>query len=334
MFSKTFSRSFRQSTTGRHVFRRRIASQHTDAADVTLKEHCVQAAPVPPLTIDIDSPQEFLRHATSSDSIPLHIHRPSSTGKSRAHELLRRLREAEDRIIDVELGRYDDATAGSFEHISLPLGQYLNWIESDQSNGGKVAGRQLYLAQWRASDDIPALAQLIQPPPLLAPLLKDVPVKADLYQTSFFIGPAGAVTPLHYDPYFNLYHLYASANPERHAKHIFLLPPHASEFVKRADGQHALRNTSSIGLSLATSQNGDAFAIMAAPDTPGRSVEAMSTSGFCCILREGETLFIPKGWWHRVENVVLGHDQQPSNSGWTAGIGWWWLPRANPSRIP
>ncbi|KZT71073.1 Clavaminate synthase-like protein [Daedalea quercina L-15889] len=211
------------------------------------------------------------------------------------------------------------------------LGQYLDWIESEQLSGSKVAGRQLYLAQWRASDDIPALAELVQPPPLLAPLLRNDPVTVDLYQTSFFIGPAGAVTPLHYDPYFNLYQVYASSDPNRYAKHIFLLPPDAREFVGRADGQHTLRNTSPIDLSLKPSPNGDDFVLVPEPSTPSHSVEAMLQLGCSCVLREGETLFIPKGWWHRVENVILG-EELPSDSGWTAGIGWWWLPHEKDSR--
>lgn len=71
-----------------------------------------------------------------------------------ANELLSRLRDAEDRIIEVEMGCYDEVVAGSFEKISMRLGHYLDWLESDESIGGKVSGRQLYLAQWRASDDV------------------------------------------------------------------------------------------------------------------------------------------------------------------------------------
>lgn len=329
MQSKILLYSFRQFRPCQYGLRRTIGSQYRNVSHV--KAHSVQTTPVPASTID--DTKDFLDYALSPNATPLHIHLASSSHESKAQILLCNLREAEDRIIDVELGRYDDIAAGSFEQVSLRLGQYLDWIESDQSSGGKVAGRQLYLAQWRASDDIPALAQRIQPPPLLGPLLKDGSVEADLYQTSFFIGPAGAITPLHYDPYFNLYQMYASAEPSRYAKHIFLLPPSASEFVKRADGQHSLRNTSSINLSLQPSCSGDEFAVIAAPDTPSRSVEAISGLGYSCVLREGETLFIPKGWWHRVENVVLGRDQPPSGSGWTAGIGWWWLPRRNASSM-
>lgn len=150
------------------------------------------------------------------------------------------------------------------------------------------------------------------------------------FPSSLSFNVSCQVTPLHYDPYFNLYQVYASSEPARYAKHVFLLPPHAREFVMRVDGHHALQNTSSINLSLSPSQHGDNLNIIADPGTPSRSVDAISQLGYSCVLQEGETLFIPKGWWHRVENVVLGHSvgqTKPSCPGWTAAIGWWWLPR-------
>ena len=173
-----------------------------------------RVSPQPVQDVLTQDPLELLQCAQSCHAVPLRIQQSIQTGESRANELLCRLRGAENRIIDVELGRYDDIIAGSFEQISMRLGQYLDWLESAESSGGKVSGRQLYLAQWRASDDvrpfhflmrssvqnsdilnaqIPDLASVVRPPSLLAALLKSDDTSVDLYQSSFFIGPAGAV---------------------------------------------------------------------------------------------------------------------------------------------
>ena len=74
-------------------------------------------------------------------------------------------------------------------------------------------------------------------PPLLQPLLEAGSV--DLYMQATFLGPTGAVcfiypvaraiadpaqvSPFHCDAYMNLFHLQASADRARFAKHVLLL---------------------------------------------------------------------------------------------------------------
>lgn len=138
---------------------------------------------------------------------------------------------------------------------------------------------------------------------------------------------------MHYDPYFNLYHLHASSDPSLYAKHFVLLPPSSAEFVKRTDTHTTLRNTSAIDIYLRPrTSNGrvlrDEFDVLVDPATPSRLAEHVSAMAISCILREGETLFIPRGWWHRVENVsLLDTEASRRDAGWTAGVGWWFLPR-------
>ncbi|KAI8970888.1 hypothetical protein BD414DRAFT_501511 [Trametes punicea] len=151
------------------------------------------------------------------------------------------------------------------------------------------------------------------------------------------------VTPLHYDPYCNLYNVYASSDPGVHAKHFVLFPPALSEYLARADGGSVLRNTSPLDLHLhlhssrstPRSASDDAFEIRIDPDSaPLRTREAVLGSGaaLSCVVREGDTLFVPRRWWHRVENVALrdatgGLEAEAGGRGWTAGVGWWFLPR-------
>ncbi|GBE84356.1 hypothetical protein SCP_0603350 [Sparassis crispa] len=291
----------------------------------------ISTRPVPLAAASLaGSPEHFLSFASSSESTPLILARPSGpseSNSSRSAGLLRALRNGDDRLVDVELGRYDDTAPGAFDRMPMRLGQYLDWLESNGGSGGKVGGQQVYLAQWRGTDEIPAVKQLVRPPPILEPLLSGN--HADLYQTSFFVGPTGAITPLHYDPYMNLYHLHASSDPLTHAKHLTLLPPSVSEFVRRADGHASLRNTSAIDLQLRPRSGGSNLQFDILTDScPTRLVDALSLTALSCVLREGETLFIPRGWWHRVENVLLpGRGPSSASAGWTAGIGWWFLLR-------
>ncbi|KAH9950807.1 Clavaminate synthase-like protein [Amylocystis lapponica] len=280
------------------------------------------------------APEAFLSFASSPESTPLFFparHRSSDHTASRAQNLLRAFRNRDPVVVDIEVGRYDDTSPGAFDRAPMQLGQYLDWLEDTMRNDGTVGGKQLYLAQWRAGDEVPELAHLVKPPPPLGPLITDE--RVDLYHTSFFIGPNKAVTPLHYDPYLNLYHLHASSKPSTHAKHFTLIPPSVSDFIRRSDAYSTLRNTSDIDLTLRPASNSShsegVFDVLIDPATPARAAEAIAASALSCVLREGETLFIPRGWWHRVENVVLagGTQSADNHAGWTAGVGWWFLPR-------
>ncbi|KAI0826571.1 hypothetical protein BC628DRAFT_1319774 [Trametes gibbosa] len=300
------------------------------------------------------SPQAFLEYICSPAATPFVLRGRTTTstahpkkcgeGGGRAETLLRTLRAAKDRLVEVEVGRYDKVGGGG--RMEVPLGVYLDWLSGDQDAGGSgeegnADGRmQLYLAQWRARDEIPGLEDEVKAPSLLAPLLESQAV--DLYQTSFFVGPSDTVTPLHYDPYYNLYNVHASSDPVIHAKHFVLLPPALSAHLARSDGSvlSVLRNTSPIELHLRRDASQDSFAIAIDPSTaPLRATEALARTdagAMSCVLRERDTLFVPRRWWHRVEAVRLrdagaaaatADAMQTSAVGWTAGVGWWFLPR-------
>ena len=54
-----------------------------------------------------------------------------------------------------------------------------------------MRGLTTLMACFRASQ-VPGLQDVVKPPELLAPLLKQE--KADLYQSAFFVGPVGVVS--------------------------------------------------------------------------------------------------------------------------------------------
>lgn len=134
------------------------------------------------------------------------------------------------------------------------------------------------------------------------------------------------MTPLHYDPYVNLFHLQASSSPGRIAKHVTLFPPSLSQLLERKTNT-ALRNTSPHEFTL--HRNLSAFDVFLenVNSLPDAAIEKLSKHALTCIVHEGDTLLIPKRWWHRVENVDLFPDSAEKKVGWTAALSWWFLLR-------
>ncbi|GJE92388.1 hypothetical protein PsYK624_085420 [Phanerochaete sordida] len=182
------------------------------------------------------------------------------------------------------------------------------------------------LYSFRAIAQVDAIGAKV--PPLLQPLLEDGSV--DLYMQATFLGPTGAVSPFHCDAYMNLFHLQASSDRSRFAKHVLLMPPRTADVLRDTPrGSSILSNTSRMKVRLrrAHADSRAQFHVEAHPTVPARTAQALAAHAQSCVLREGETLFIPRGWWHRVENVCLADGPQP-RAGWTAGVSWWFLPRS------
>ncbi|KAI0339303.1 Clavaminate synthase-like protein [Trametopsis cervina] len=257
--------------------------------------------------------------------------RSSNVGTARASQLISALDEGSERIVDVELGRYDDTQPDGFHQVPMRLAQYLEWLRSDRPDG-RISGKQVYLAQWsghgEASPSCSAVREIAVPPPILSTLITDGHV--DMYQSALFLGPTGAVTPLHYDPYINLFHLQASSAPDEYAKHVFLLPPTASPYVNGTGARKRQKNTATVDFRIHLGPSHVIphlqVAMEASQALVSDAVDAIESSAVTCVLREGETLYIPRGWWHRVENIAM-HGGSGKQAGWTAGVSWWFLPR-------
>lgn len=126
-------------------------------------------------------------------------------------------------------------------------------------------------------------------------------------------------TPLHYDPYINVFRLAGSSGPDA-AKHFLIFPPSMSSHLKRGGDASSLRNTSPVQFDVHNAES-DSPAVHFKPDSPSQgSFEQLADAAYAVTLRAGELLMIPERWWHRVENIG------PSN-GWTAGVGYWFLMR-------
>lgn len=165
--------------------------------------------------------------------------------------------------------------------LEMPLSAVLQGMQ-----GGATGQQQtlLYAAQVDLMSLIPALEQGIEQPPLNV-------INERLYKRNTWLGPSGTTTPLHCDPYFNLFcqvwgAKYIRIYDRKHAQQLY---PFSNPF---------LRNTSQVCVEQVDCRLFPAF----------DQVPYLE-----CCLRQGEMLFMPKKFWHFVQAL------EPS---WS--VSYWW----------
>ena len=213
--------------------------------------------------------------------------------------------------VPVELSRHNAdyrhahhprARANFVADEEMPLGTFVATFMARPGPGGWRG----YLAQHDLLSRVPALAGE-------APLPRYVPVGRGA-QRRIWLGPAGCATPLHRDPYHNVFcqiagrkrlRLYAASQGDD----IYAFEPPAPP---------VLRNTSRVTLNLASD---------AAPDSAAEARAASAFPRFAAApywaaeLAPGEALAMPAGTWH----AVLALDDSLSVS------YWWTTPFPSPT---
>ena len=185
-------------------------------------------------------------------------------------------------------GDYRDLHARPSSHrhfeadVQLPLSAVLQGMQA--SIDGQKAHTLLYAAQVDLLSLIPALQDGVDNPPLQV-------VHDRLYKRNTWLGPSGTITPLHRDPYFNLFCQVWGTKYVRiyDAKHAQQLYPFSNPF---------LRNTSQVSV-----ENVDTTLFPKFSQVPY----------FECHLHPGEMLFIPKKHWHFVKALTAS---------WS--VSYWW----------
>ncbi|KAG0626217.1 hypothetical protein M758_2G111700 [Ceratodon purpureus] len=199
-----------------------------------------------------------------------------------------------------EEGRYGDyrdlyqesiTHAGSKEyfmaHQPMSLTDFIDIFmckREDSSSPPPLIG---YMAQHQLLTEVPGMANDIPDPDY-------VKAQRAVYQRNIWLGPAGTISPLHFDPYHNiLAQIWGT-------KHIRLYAPEESSRLYPFTSSMFLRNTSQLNPE----------DLNASKKWP----EFEKAQHWDCELRAGEMLYIPLKWWHYVRAV--------SNS---LSASFWWL---------
>lgn len=184
------------------------------------------------------------------------------------------------------------------------------------------------------------------PPPPASPSASDAPSDDAPPMLNIWLGPAGTVSPAHTDPHDNLYaqvvgRKYVRLYPPDEAPNLypmgkaFHVAPHARDAgaADRAPQdvgadhaqppsdadpprEYSMANTSSldVGLEVRLDSDHDGDGRAAARAAQRARHPGLGEARFIeCVLREGELLFIPRGWWHYVWALDV-----------SASVSFWW----------
>lgn len=168
-----------------------------------------------------------------------------------------------------------------FEHdVELPVAALLEHIQQlDQQTQSDDTHLRVYCAQRSLFHRLPMLNHFVpQQPPISMPTIErktTAHINAEQFDRRVWLGPAGTVSPMHFDPHRNAFLQLVGS------KRFYILPPDCSDVVSPYDDNAALRNT--------TTLSHDEIARLAAEH------------GLIVDVHAGDVLYLPQRWWHQVE---------------------------------
>jgi lysine-specific demethylase 8 len=199
-----------------------------------------------------------------------------------------------DRLFEVEHSEDPDATfvEASYSRTHVPLAAVIAYLSLPRKARRKVG--RVYLAQTDLFDAIPELKEDLPTPELFGTDL-------ELYRTAAWLGASDTITPIHRDPYHNLFCQVVGR------KNFIIFAPGAAPRL-HLFSDPTRRNTSQID-----NLEDPRWGLADVPSYQGA-------------VDEGDALYLPKGWFHRVEAEPFdGKQRQSKDEGnSTAGKEWTW----------
>lgn len=217
------------------------------------------------------------------------------------------------RYVPVEIGKtyLDDA----FEQKIMSFNEYL--IKYVLQEAGKEGSPKGYLAQHNLLDQIPALGNDIEMFPYIQHLPSssrstttttlhyqsteddddDPPSKT--IKINVWLGPAGTITPIHHDPYDNIFCQVSGT------KYIRLYhPTEIPESLRLGKDHRGISQNNSCCVPVEWVEGGDEIKETLEYDEEREMWEVFRRARYVdFVVREGESVFFPRGWWHYVRAV-------------------------------
>ena len=177
------------------------------------------------------------------------------------------------------------------ERRSMPFADFATYVE----NSNRQSNERLYLSQFPL-DIIPVNFGFDVATPSY------IPDGSSLVSNNLWFGPAGTVTPLHFDRSHNLLHQHWGR------KHIVMVDPSHSHLLKPGSKNSESPHVSSLDLV-----------------TSGLNIDLSRLNAPCleAILEPGEVLFVPAFWWHHVMSIDVA-----------ISLNYWWQPPISASMYP
>lgn len=218
------------------------------------------------------------------------------------------------RCVPIEIG--ETYTHADWRQEIMPLRRfmhdYLSPIDPEETGAREIG----YLGQHNLFHQIPKLQHDIRipdycytaPPEGTSTSRLGLPAvpPVDEPQKNIWLGPKGTRTPLHTDPYHNIF-----CQVVGH-KYVRLYPPEATESVyPRGEDDNGINesNTSEVEIRLDRRQASN----VAVEDVESFPLFMSQTNYHEVIVGPGECLYIPAGWWHYIESLTA-----------SSSVSFWW----------
>lgn len=210
------------------------------------------------------------------------------------------------RHVPVEIGA--TYTHADWRQAIIPFHQFLHdhLLPSAPSEIGYLGQHNLFRQILSLALDIRTPDYCYASPPETFPPNVSRAPPVDVPQKNVWLGPAGTRTPLHTDPYHNIF-----CQVMGH-KYVRLYPPGATESVyPRGVDENGVDESNTSGVELRFDRDGKGN--LAVEEEESFPLFVAQEDYREVIVGPGECLYIPAGWWHYVEALSVSYS-----------VSFWW----------